>query len=81
MIGEGFLSKIHCHFRLSFNFCLTYSWWCSRHNSFMLTKMFLKVISDTVILLCMSFISFGDFLKTILFGILWLFFSHLQKKI
>ena len=47
-IGGGFVSKIHCHFRLSFNFCFIHSRWCSRRNSFMLTKISLKVISDTV---------------------------------
>ena len=77
MIGEGFVSKIHCHFRLSFNFCLIHSWWCSRHYLVMLTKISLKVISDTVILICMSFISLGIFSKRYNFVAIFL---HLQKS-
>ena len=63
MIGEGFVSKIHCHFRLSFNFCLIHSRWCSRHNWFMLNKICRNVISYTVMLICMSFISLGSVSK------------------
>ena len=62
-VGEGFVSKIHCHFRLSFNFCLIHFCWCNRHNSFILTKINLKVIRDTVILIFMSFISLWIFSK------------------
>ena len=45
--------------KLSFNFCLINSRWCSKHNWFMLTKICFKVISYTVMLICMSFISLG----------------------
>ena len=61
-IGEGFVSKIHCHFMLPVTFCLVHSRWCSSRNSFMLTKISLKVISDTVNTY-VSFISLGIFLK------------------
>ena len=48
-IDEGFESEIHFHFRLSFNSLRTYSWWCITRNSFMLSKIVRKVISDTII--------------------------------
>ena len=62
-ISEGFVSRMHCHFTLPFKFCLIYSRWCSRRNSFMFTKIYLKLISDTVILICMSFLYMGIFSK------------------
>ena len=78
-IGEGFVSKIHCHFRLSFNFCLTYSWLCNRCNSFMLTNIFLRVISDTVILICMSFISLEIFSNLAFCGNFFTFYKNVFK--
>ena len=75
MIGEGFVLKIHCHFRLSFNICLIHSRWCSSRNSFMLTNIYLKVISDTGILICMSFISLGIFSKRYNFAFCGYFFT------
>ena len=69
---KKFTAILSCH-----STCLIHSRWCSRRNLFMLTKIYLKVISDTVILICMSFVSLGIFSKQNNFA----FWGYCIKKI
>ena len=62
----------HCHFRLSFLINSS----CSRHNWLMLTKICRKVLSYTVILICMSFI-FSKQLNFVCSG----YFFHIYKNV
>ena len=57
--GREVSKLLLCDFLLSLKILLTFSWSCIRCNLFMSAKITCGIISDTVILISMSFICLG----------------------